>query len=116
MTIKKFIWITTQKELIHQYHDAPEDVEFLKHPHRHLFKFKIKIEVGGDDREIEFIMFKRYIEKLLSRFKNLENKSCEMLSNELHRLISKKYVWRDMEIEVSEDGENGSYIIYEVNK
>jgi len=116
MQIKKFIWITAQKELIHQYPGAPSDVDFLRHPHRHLFKFRIKISVNDDNREIEFIMFKRFVETVLLKFDNLEHKSCEMLSNELHELISDRYTNRSMEIEVSEDGENGSYIIYEAEK
>ena len=32
--------------------------------HRHIFYFKVGIEVSHDDRDIEFIPFKRWLEKL----------------------------------------------------
>ena len=56
---QKLIWVTFQKEGIHKYPDAPEGVEFLKYPHRHMFKFRVAIQVFHDDRELEFILFKR---------------------------------------------------------
>ena len=108
-----YIWVTTQKEMIHQYPDAPEGVEFLKHPHRHLFKFKIYTEVFHDDREIEFILFKRFVDKLINSMdKDLKTKSCEMISNFLYNDINSRYPDRDVIIEVSEDGENGSRYFY----
>ena len=42
----------------------------------------------------------------------LDYKSCEMMSNDLYDSISNKYPGREVWIEVSEDGENGSFIKY----
>lgn len=110
-----YIWITTQKEMFHCYPKAPEEVKFLRNEHRHLFKFKIYLEVYGDNRDVEFIMFKREVEDIINNmFTNLKEKSCEMISNYLHGEIFKLYPDRDMLIEVSEDGENGS--MYHYNK
>ena len=64
MKRQKFIFVTFQKEGIHCYPDAPKGVEFLKHPHRHMFHFRVDIEVFHDDRDIEFILFKRELEGL----------------------------------------------------
>ena len=106
--MKKFIWVTFQKEGIHQYPDAPEGVYFLKYPHRHIFHFKVELEVFHDDREVEFILFKREIEKMFDDgILQLNNKSCEMISDDIHDWIIKKYPGRDHNITVSEDGENG---------
>ena len=89
------------------------DVSFLGYPHRHIFHFKVGIEVFHDDREIEFIQFKRWLEKLYSeKTLQLDYKSCEMISDDLFAEISKKYPNRDVEIDVSEDGENGSHAVY----
>ncbi len=108
-----YIWITTQKAMIHCYPDAPEGVEFLKYEHRHQFKFRVAIEVLGDNRDIEFILFKRFVDKILRRMEvNLDTKSCEMISNYLNEEIAKTYPDRKMKIEVSEDGENGSEYEY----
>jgi len=111
-----FIWITTQKELIHNYPNAPDEVDFLRHLHRHMFKFKIYIEVRTDDRDIEFIMFKRYIDKQLKNKNIINFASCEMLSNFLYSKIKLDYPNRHVKIEVSEDGENGVLFDYVTNQ
>jgi hypothetical protein len=112
---KSFIWVTFQKEGIHKYPDAPEGVEFLKYPHRHIFHFRVELEVWHDDREVEFILFKRELENLYSDAVdsstqgtlNLDFKSCEMMARELYGYINDFYPGRAVQIEVSEDGENG---------
>ena len=119
----KMIWVTFQKEGMHKYPAAltdpalatgdEYDVSFLGYPHRHIFHFKVWIGVTHDDRDIEFIQFKRW---LLNLYKDatlsLDYKSCEMMSGDLYDAISTKYPDREVWIEVSEDGENGSFIKY----
>ena len=108
-----YIWITTQKEMIHKYPDAPDDVAFLKNEHRHLFKFKVWLEVFHNDRDVEFIMFKRDIQLFIDTLNdNLQEKSCEMISNTIAKNVQEYYAGRDIKIEVSEDGENGSEYYY----
>lgn len=121
----KMIWVTFRKEGIHMYPAALEDpklktgdeydVSFLGYPHRHIFHFRVWISVTHNDRDIEFIQFKRWLESLYSRQQNclrLDYKSCEMMSDELYDMIKEKYPNREVWIEVSEDGENGSFIKY----
>lgn len=110
--MKRYIWITTQFEGTHSYPDAPDEVAFLRNEHRHLFKVKIWIAVEHDDREIEFIVFKRFIEQFLKGF-YCKQLSCEMISDAIYQVTSSKYPNRSIRIEVSEDGENGSYTDYE---
>ena len=119
----KMIWVTFNKEGMHKYPAAltdpalatgdEYDVSFLGYPHRHIFHFKVWISVTHDDRDIEFIQFKRW---LLNLYKDsilaLDYKSCEMMSEELHQQISQRHPNREVWIEVSEDGENGSFIKY----
>lgn len=112
------IWVTFRKEGIHRYPAAltdPKlatgdeyDVSFLGHPHRHMFHFKVYLEVFHDDRDVEFIQFKRWLENLYNQGTlALDFKSCEMMADDLHGQISSKYTDRKIWIEVSEDGENG---------
>ena len=121
----KMIWVTFRKEGIHKYPAAltdpalatgdEYDVSFLGYPHRHIFHFRVWISVQHNDRDIEFIQFKRWLESLYNgqgATISLDYKSCEMMSDELHDIISKKYPNREIWIEVSEDGENGSFIKY----
>ena len=119
----KMIWVTFRKEGMHKYPAAltdpslatgdEYDVSFLGYPHRHIFHFKVWIGVTHDDRDIEFIQFKRWLEKLYTEGTlQLDYKSCEMMSGDLYDTISNKYPGREIWIEVSEDGENGSFIKY----
>ena len=115
---KRTIWVTFQREGIHRYPAALEDpnledVKFLGYDHRHIFHFKVAIEIHHNDREIEFIQFKRFCESLFADgILQLDYKSCEMISDELYDHIAAKYPDRDIVISVSEDDENGSEIIY----
>ena len=92
---------------------ALADVAFLASPHRHIFHFRVAIDVFHDDRELEFIQFKRWLESLyVNTVLQLDYKSCEMLADDLYTQIASKYPNRDVWIEVSEDGENGCYVEY----
>lgn len=143
------IWVTFCKEGIHKYPAAltdpglatgdQYDVSFLGYPHRHIFHFRVWIDVFHSDRDIEFIQFKRW---LLSLYTNsarshglrdrsvsnhhdtagvasapalqLDNQSCEMMADALYIHIADRYPGRAVWIEVSEDGENGCSIRYEI--
>ena len=122
----KLIWVTFRKEGIHKFPAALDDpklktgdeydVSFLGYPHRHIFHFKVAIQVFHDDRDIEFIQFKRWLENMYSEGTlKLDYKSCEMISDDLFVAIAKRYPGRKIEIDVSEDGENGSHAVYERN-
>lgn len=121
---KRLIWVTFQKEGIHKYPAALEDpklatgdwddVSFLGYPHRHMFHFRVSIEVFHDDREIEFIQFSRWLQRLFSEdVIALDYKSCEMIADEMFLAIRTKYGSnREVHIEVSEDGENGCVVTF----
>jgi hypothetical protein len=116
------IWITWQKEGIHKYpaaltDPALADVQFLGYPHRHIFHFRVWIDVFHNDRDLEFIQFKRWCESLYSghgAVLSLDHKSCEMMADDLYIQIAGRYPGRVVHIEVSEDGENGALIRYEL--
>ena len=127
------IWVTFRKEGIHRYPAAATDpnlctageydVSFLANAHRHIFHFRVWIDVFHNDRDIEFIQFKRWIENLYSSTNNnngsvleLDFKSCEMLADDLYDQIAARYPERAVWIEVAEDGENGCLIKYELSR
>mgnify|MGYP006220280153 CR=1 FL=1 len=113
MQKQKFIWVTFQKEGIHKYPDAPDGVEFLKYPHRHIFHFRVELEVFHDGRDVEFILLKRELEGLYNKGTlQLDYKSCEMMADDLFEYIAREFPDRDVIIEVSEDGENGTRAYY----
>ena len=117
---KNYIWVTFAKEGIHKYPAAltdPElkEVEFLGYPHRHMFHFKVEIEVFHDDRDIEFILFKRELESLYNQkdVMSLDYKSCEMIARDLAKYIQTKYPNRALSISVAEDNENGCRLTWD---
>ena len=118
------IWVTWQREGIHKYPAAltdPQlaDVQFLGYPHRHQFHFRVWIDVFHNDRDLEFIQFKRWCESLYNSDNSvlrLDHKSCEMMADDLYIQIASRYPGRVVHIEVSEDGENGALIKYELTQ
>jgi len=117
------IFVRFQKEGIHKYPAAATDpalatgdeydVSFLATPHRHIFHFDVAIEVFHNDRDIEFIQFKRWLENQYSQgILQLDYKSCEMISDDLYEVIATRYPDRSVAIQVSEDNENGAHIVY----
>ena len=127
------IWVTFTKEGIHKYPAAltdPQlatgdeyDVSFLGYPHRHTFHFRVWIDVWHNDRDIEFIQFKRWLENLYRSTDSrigvvlaLDYKSCEMIADDLYTQIADRYPGRSVWIEVAEDGENGCLIKYNTHR
>jgi len=117
---KDMIWITFQLEGMHCYPAAATDpklatgdeydVSFLASPHRHIFYFKVHMEVFHDDRDVEFIQFKRWCLNLYKgSILELDYKSCEMMAEDLYKQINEKYPNRSVWIDVSEDNENGCF-------
>jgi hypothetical protein len=123
------IWVTFRREGIHCYPAAATDpklntageydVSFLASPHRHIFHFRVWIDVWHNDRDIEFIQFKRWLESLYTGNNTvlaLDWKSCEMIADDLYTQIAGRYPERAVWIEVAEDGENGCLIKYETTR
>lgn len=124
---KSFIWVTFQREGVHRYPAAAIDptlktgdwldVSFLATPHRHIFHFRVEMEVFHDNRDVEFIQAKRIMEKwLMDGTLQLDYKSCEMMARDLYQKCISTWPARDYVIEVSEDGENGCRLYFEVVK
>ena len=86
-------------------------VEYLKDPHRHKFTVQVKLEVKHNNRDIEFIDFKKKLDTFLDKYRNndIGNMSCEDICDAiLDNWDSCIYV------QVLEDGENGAEKIREI--
>ena len=109
------IWVHFRKEGIHKYPAAATDpnlctageydVSFLASPHRHIFHFRVWIDVFHNDRDIEFIQFKRWLENLYTSHRSdansileLDWKSCEMIADDLYVQIADRYPGRNVVI------------------
>jgi len=88
------------------------EVGFLADPHRHIFFIELKKRVYHDDRDIEFIMFKRDVQNYLfskyysigKRCYEFSSMSCEMIASELLKEFDCEFV------SVFEDNENGAEV------
>jgi hypothetical protein len=120
---KQFVYVTFQKEGYHCFPEAATnsryatgneyDVSHLANQHMHYFYFKVWIEVFQDNRDIEFIQFRRWLESLyMGNTLSLDSKSCEMISDDLYNAISTRYPNREVRIDIAEDNINGSYTEY----
>lgn len=121
---KTFVYVTFQKEGYHAYPEAltdpslatkdQYDVSHLGHRHMHYFYFKVWVAVNHNNREIEFIQLRRWLENLYNNGTlELNNMSCEMMSDALYTQISERYPGTEIRIDISEDNINGSYVEYE---
>jgi len=121
--VKRRIEVKFTKEGVHSYPAAAIDsnlktgdyldVSFLANAHRHIFHFYVSLEVTHNDREVEFIQFKRWLENLYRvGTQYIDFKSCEMLAEDLYNQIQTHPVYsnRKTVIKVYEDDENGAIL------
>lgn len=97
---------------LHYYPDAPEDVDFLAHTHRHLFTIKVTAKVSHDNRELEFFQMQDKLRRIINLTYDRDNhgfifeaRSCEMIAKDILK------VWPTLNsVEVSEDNESGAVV------
>ena len=122
----RWIYVNFQKVGFHRYPAAgtdPQlcsageyDVSYLAARHRHLFKFNVQIEIFHNDRELEFHQVLTYCESLFENTIEIDSKSVEMLADDLYLQLANRYPGRNMKIGVSEDGECGCVIEYNLTR
>ena len=114
MSKKTWIIVRTSFRAIHQWKNAPVEVEFLLAIHRHTFYVEAKIPVTHNDRQLEFFMVQMFLDKAIKkRFPNekIGQMSCEMIAADLLDDISAEYgIKRDLSVMVSEDNENAGIV------
>lgn len=106
---KTTIIVTLRVEGFHKWSGCDiEDVSFLRERHRHMFSITAKKIVSDDDREIEIILFKRKVAKVLSEAFGTPcefgEMSCESIARFLYEILGLS------SCAVLEDGENGAMI------
>jgi hypothetical protein len=97
----------------HRWAGAPPQRSYLADRHRHLFHVEVRMQVGHDDREVEFHdvidRARAIFEYELSTNGNFGCHSCEMLARELGGRLARLYQ-RHITTIVSEDGECGAQV------
>lgn len=108
--MRQFIWVTGQYEGFHRWALAPQEVCFLRNEHRHIFKWKVSIEVFHYDRELEFFLVKKDIRIIIHSMMLGDLGSCEAQADYICAKVMGSYPNRRIIVEVSEDGENGATV------
>lgn len=108
--------IRTRFEGIHCWPEAPEDVKFLRTPHRHEFHVCAKMQQFHDDRDIEYILAKRALDAWLrlEQPKWPMRSSCEAMASRIIGYLRATYGdHRTYMVSVTEDGENGAEVFFD---
>lgn len=113
--MKTYVIVRLQVDGIHNWKDAKTtfpEVAYLSDPHRHVFHIEAKKQVFHDDRDVEFIMFRKdiiqYLQKKYNdetlRLCNFHGRSCEMIAKEILE------EFKCTSVSVWEDNENGAIV------
>lgn len=106
--MERTIFVTFEFSRIHCYPDAKN---YLKHPHRHVFKGRVDIPVNHNDRDVEFIWLKEQVERCVSHWNSdLGRCSCETMATNIADFVLDITPKDWVKVEISEDGENGATI------
>lgn len=106
------IWVTTQFRGFHCWPTAPDEVGYLRSLHRHVFNVKVHVAVSHDDRDVEFHLFQKQLEKIIAEQligSEDHSLSCEGMARIIMHELQKQDV-RVSQVEVDEDGECGAII------
>lgn len=108
--------ITHRFEGLHRYSDAPLNVSYLQHVHRHLFHVTLWIEQFHNERDVEYLTVLQQLKSFL-RLETLNvDSSCETIAENILAWARKLYpavdghFGRALRCEVLEDGENGALL------
>lgn len=109
--MKRSIEIRWHFEGIHCWPSAPDEVKFLRDPHRHLFYCRARMNVMHEDRELEFFMMKHRLEAFTKSWgKDLGARSCEKMAMDIMNWVACEWKRSEIEVEVNEDNENGAIV------
>lgn len=110
------VWVTAEFAHLHHWPEAPPTVDYLRHPHRHLFKVKLFVRVGHDNRDVEFLHLQGNLQQYIDD--NLRHQRSTMSCEQMAEMVARAMMRRGYHVtacEVSEDGENGAikFFFYE---
>jgi hypothetical protein len=107
------VFCRTQTVGFHHWPNAPEQVDYLRSNHRHVFHITVAVSVKHTDRDVEFITLRKDVDNYFqSRSKQFGPESCEMIADRVQTYLEKKD-YRVTRVTVSEDNENGATVYYE---
>lgn len=108
--------VRTRFAALHHWPDAPDEVAYLRDPHRHTFHVTLAVSQTHADRDVEYLTLRRVLDGMIMAryehgnvFGNLGTKSCEMIATEIVEWAT-MHGYHPRYCEVFEDGENGARV------
>jgi hypothetical protein len=108
----KTVWVTYTLSGFHHWEQAPEEVAYLRSSHRHLFGFRVEVEVSHSEREVEYHQLQKEAIGLsypILAEAESSGSSCETMASQLYTRLEKAG-YSVYSVAVDEDGECGSTI------
>jgi hypothetical protein len=107
------ITVSFKQPGFHFWKEAPDEVSFLRSPHRHLFGVKVTLrDLAHHDRNQEFFLVQQWameeFESIL-RAAEINGASCEMMARDLAIAVRIRYGCK-VRVSVDEDGENSAEV------
>lgn len=115
--LRRWVEVSFSFEGTHCYRGAPDEVAFLRSPHRHVFVCSLRIPVAHDERELEFLLVQRAARTFAEKtwYGNLGTMSCEAIAVVIVEWAAQRYGQKGAHTcGVFEDGENGAIVELEV--
>lgn len=114
--LKNYVVVKAQFEGFHYWKDAPEEVKFLRDLHRHIFHVRVEVPVKHENRDVEIILLKQFINdtcSILTEPIKKKGLSCEQIATMIAKIVAMRYDVDRCAVEVLEDNENGGISVYE---
>jgi len=87
----------------HQWKDAPDNRQYLRPLHPHLFKVTIRVSVKHGERQIEFHDLRGEVWALLNT-SEIWNNSCENIAKIIFNMLQPAYEKHKISVVVEEEG------------
>lgn len=102
--------VQAYKPIVHAWPDAPDEVHYLRHPHRHLMTIELAVDETHADRDVEFYILQDWLQGYLDDTEFVDSASCEMIAVQIIR-AARAEGYAPAWCEVREDGGNGAKVV-----
>lgn len=123
MNLLTTVWVEHRFTGFHRWAGAPDARGYLRALHRHSFHVHLELEVGHEDREVEFHDLLDFVVQLCATLgdgaegydddahvRHLDRMSCEAIATRILEAVLERWPLRLGSCTVSEDGEVGATV------
>jgi hypothetical protein len=104
------IWVTWRAPGFHRWLGAEGKRRYLADRHRHVFHFKVALDVRHNDREVEFHDLLDHCRAITRPEHDWDLSSCEDIAKLILIRVAERWPDRRPQVSVSEDGECGAVV------